>query len=82
MYICFQPIFQHIAKIAQEIQHMCFFLKSLKIKTSPFGRTRKAYILKFRHIDLAIGGDIHFEILGQCTCASQPKDPTVGFVKK
>jgi len=31
----------------------------LKDKTSPFGRARKAYILKFRHIELAIGGDIN-----------------------
>jgi len=34
----------------------------LKIKTSPFRRARKAYTLKFRHIELAIGGDIHSKI--------------------
>jgi len=54
----------------------------LKDKTSPFGRARKVYILKFRHIKLAISEDYHSKILGQCTWASQPKDPMVEFVKK
>jgi len=45
----------------------------LKDKTSPFGRARKVYILKFGHIELAIGGDGHSKILGQST---------VRFVKK
>jgi len=36
----------------------------LKDKTSSFGRAKKAYILKFRHIELAIGEDIHLKILG------------------
>jgi len=44
-----------------------FFQKILKDKTSPFRRAKKAYILKFRHIELAIGGDIFSKILGQCT---------------
>jgi len=61
---------------------MSFFLKMLKDKTSPFWRARKAYILKFRHIELAIGEGIHSEILGQCTWANQPKDSMVEFVKK
>jgi len=39
----------------------------LKDKTSPFERARKAYILKFRHIKLAIGEDIRSKILGQYT---------------
>jgi len=39
----------------------------LKDKTSLWGRARKTYILKFRHIELAIGGDIHSKILGRCT---------------
>jgi len=39
----------------------------LKDKTSPFGKARKAYTLKFRHIELAINEDIHSKILGQCT---------------
>jgi len=39
----------------------------LKDKTSPFGRAKNAYILKFRHIELAICGDIHYKILGQHT---------------
>jgi len=39
----------------------------LKDKTSLFGRTTKAYILKFRHIELAIGAYICSEILGRCT---------------
>jgi len=39
----------------------------LKDSTSPFKRARKAYNLKFKHIELAIGGDIHSKILGQCT---------------
>jgi len=39
----------------------------LKDKTSPFGRARKACILKFRHMELAIGEDIHSKILEQCT---------------
>jgi len=38
----------------------------LKDKTSPFGRARKAYILEFRHIELAIGEGIHSKILGEC----------------
>jgi len=40
----------------------------LKKKTSPFGRARRAYILRFMHIELAIGGDSledsHPKILG------------------
>jgi len=39
----------------------------LKDKTSPFGRAKKAYILKLRHIELAIHGDIYSKVLGQCT---------------
>jgi len=39
----------------------------LKDKTSPFGRAKKTYILKFRHIELASGEGIHSKILGQCT---------------
>jgi len=39
----------------------------LKDKTSPFGRARKVYILKFRDIELAIGEGIHSKILEQCT---------------
>jgi len=31
----------------------------LKAKSSPFGRARKINNLKFRHIELAIGGDIY-----------------------
>jgi len=50
----------------------------LKDKISPFGRARKAYISKFRHIS----EDIHSKIWGQCTLASQPKDLLVEFVKK
>jgi len=46
---------------------MCFFFKVLKAKTSPFGKARKAYILKFRYIELGIGGDINSKILGQRT---------------
>jgi len=38
----------------------------LKDKTSPFGRAKKAYNLKFRHIELAISRDIHSKILEQC----------------
>jgi len=38
----------------------------LKGKTSPSKKARKDYILKFRHIELAIGEDIHSKILGQC----------------
>jgi len=34
----------------------------LKDKTSPFERARKAYILKFRHIEFAIGENIHSKI--------------------
>jgi len=40
-----------------------FFLKMLKDKTSPLRRAREAYILKFRHIKLAINGDIHSKTL-------------------
>jgi len=39
----------------------------LKDRTLPFVRAEKAYILKFRHIELAMGGDICSKILGQCT---------------
>jgi len=46
---------------------MCFFLKILKDNTSPFGRVGKVYILKFKHIELAIGEDIHSKILEKCT---------------
>jgi len=42
----------------------------LKDKISPFGRSKKAYILKFRHIELAIGGDIYSKILEQYTLKS------------
>jgi len=42
----------------------------LKDKTLTFGRARKAYILKSRHIELAIGGDLHSKILEQCTWRS------------
>jgi len=45
------------------------------------GLARKAYILKFRHIELGICGDIHFKILGQCTWTSWQKDPRIGFVR-
>jgi len=37
----------------------------LKDKSSPFGSVRKVYILRFRHIELAISEDIHSKILGQ-----------------
>jgi len=46
---------------------MEFSLKILKDKTSPFGRARKSYILKFKHIECAISGDIHSKILGWFT---------------
>jgi len=39
----------------------------LKDKTSPFEKARKAYILKFRCIGLAIGGDFCSKILEKCT---------------
>jgi len=39
----------------------------LKDKTSLFKRARNAYFLKFRYIDLAIGGDIYFKFLGGST---------------
>jgi len=39
--------------------HMCFFLKNVERQNFTFGRARKAYILKFWHIELAIGGNIH-----------------------
>jgi len=58
------------------------FLNILEDKTLPLGRARKAYILKFRHIELAINGSISSKILGQCTWTIQLKDPMVGFVKK
>jgi len=38
-----------------------------KDKTFPFGRARKAYILKFRHIEITIGGDIHSKYLKRFT---------------
>jgi len=44
-----------------------FFSKIVERQNSPFGRARKAYILKFRHIEPTIGGDIHTKVLGQCT---------------
>jgi len=34
---------------------------------SPFGRARKNYILKFRHIKLVFGENIHSKNLGWCT---------------
>jgi len=46
---------------------MSFSLKVLEDKTSPFEKAKKAYILYFRHIELAIGGDIQSKILEQCT---------------
>jgi len=49
---------------------MCFFLKILEEKTLPFGRTQNASILKFKHIELAIGGDIHSKALEGCTSTS------------
>jgi len=39
----------------------------LEDKTSPFIRAKKACILKFRHIELAIGGDILPRIIEGCT---------------
>jgi len=42
-----------------------FFPKNVERQnfTGPFGRARlKAYVLKFRHIELVIGGDIHSKI--------------------
>jgi len=44
--------------------HMRFFLKMLRDKTSPFERAKKAYNLKFRNIELAIGGDVCSKNLG------------------
>jgi len=43
--------------------HMSIFLKILKDKISPFGRPTKENILKFRYIELEIGGNIHLKIL-------------------
>ncbi len=54
----------------------CVFLRMLKERTLPFKRVTKTYILKFRHIELAIGGDIHTSVLQQV----KKKDPKVGFV--
>jgi len=34
------------------------FSKNVEDKTSPLGRARKAYVLKFRHIELTIDGHI------------------------
>jgi len=42
---------------AQIVGHTCFFLKMLKDKILRFGRARKAHILKFRHIELAMNGN-------------------------
>jgi len=52
------------------VGHMVFFLKILKDKILPFRRSGKAYILEFRHIELAIGGNIHSKVLGGCTLKS------------
>jgi len=65
--IFFSCILKTILKNAQAIGHMCFILKILKDKSLPFGRTRKAYILKSRHIELAIGDDIYSKFLEEYT---------------
>ena len=45
--------------------HTCFFPKNqLKDKISAFGRTKKAYILKFIHIEVTIGGIFTLNFLG------------------
>lgn len=65
--IYFQPIFQHIDENTQVIEHTYCFLKMLKDEISPFGRIRKNYLLKFRHIELASSRNIHSKILGEYT---------------
>jgi len=39
----------------------------LKDNTSPFRRIENPHILKFSHIELAIGGNIHSKIWEGCT---------------
>jgi len=67
---CFQHIFQHIDQNAKIIRHIHFFLKMLRDKTSSLRKVRKSYILKFKHIELTINGDIYSKILEQCTWKS------------
>jgi len=59
-YIVFQPIFQHIDLNAQVVGFTYYFWKILKDITSLLGRAKKAYIFKFKHIEIAIGENISF----------------------
>jgi len=49
------------------MEHMWIFLKMLIDKILLLGHARKAYNLKFRHIELAISGGIHSKFLVGCT---------------
>jgi len=56
-----------------------FLPKNVERQNLPFGRARKAYILKFRHIELAIGREVHSKTMYLNTLIKRSKVKLVKY---